>query len=137
MEAYETRVACKEKKKLLLPIPINEDVKARVSSPMREWGASWWQQYTILFWRGLKERRYDHLSWMRITQVIATAAILGLLWWHSDSSTPKGLQDQVQNFTMIWLNFFFFFLLSSMYPYINCLSWHYPQHVNILYYKMM
>ncbi|KAH7666332.1 Xenobiotic-transporting ATPase protein [Dioscorea alata] len=95
VEAYETRVASKEKKKLLLPIPINEDVKARVSSPMREWGASWWQQYTILFWRGLKERRYDHLSWMRITQVIATAAILGLLWWHSDSSTPKGLQDQV------------------------------------------
>ncbi|MQL86844.1 hypothetical protein Taro_019376 [Colocasia esculenta] len=94
VEAYETRVADKEKKKLLMPIPINDDVKAKVSSPKREWGASWCEQYRILFWRGLKERRHDYLSWMRITQVIATAFILGLLWWHSDSSTPKGLQDQ-------------------------------------------
>eukprot|EP00262_Sarcandra_glabra_P001465 TRINITY_DN11583_c0_g1_i2.p1 TRINITY_DN11583_c0_g1~~TRINITY_DN11583_c0_g1_i2.p1 ORF type:complete len:233 (+),score=35.68 TRINITY_DN11583_c0_g1_i2:376-1074(+) len=31
---------------------------------------------------------------MRITQVFSTAVILGLLWWHSDSTTPKGLQDQ-------------------------------------------
>ncbi|KAJ0981730.1 hypothetical protein J5N97_009985 [Dioscorea zingiberensis] len=95
VEACETRVAEREKKNISLPIPIDEDVKARISSPKREWGASWWQQYTILFWRGLKERRHDHLSWMRITQVIATATILGLLWWHSDSTTPKGLQDQV------------------------------------------
>ncbi|ONK68828.1 uncharacterized protein A4U43_C05F16440 [Asparagus officinalis] len=94
VEAYETRVADKEKKRLLRPIPISEDVKAKVSLTKRDWGASWWEQYTILFCRGLKERRHDYLSWMRITQVIATAIILGLLWWHSDSTTPKGLQDQ-------------------------------------------
>uniref|UniRef100_A0A0E0B8T8 Glycosyl transferase family 1 domain-containing protein n=1 Tax=Oryza glumipatula TaxID=40148 RepID=A0A0E0B8T8_9ORYZ len=29
---------------------------------------------------------------MRITQVIATSVILGLLWWHSDPSTPKGVE---------------------------------------------
>lgn len=95
VEAYETRVADQEKKKLLLPIPINEDLKAKMSSQKREWGANWWQQFSILFRRGFKERQHDYLSWMRITQVIATAIILGLLWWHSDSSTPKGLQDQV------------------------------------------
>jgi len=95
VEAYETRVADKEKKKLLRPIPISEDVKAKVSLTKRDWGASWWEQYSILFCRGLKERRHDYLSWMRITQVIATAIILGLLWWHSDGTTPKGLQDQV------------------------------------------
>ncbi|XP_039113860.1 ABC transporter G family member 22-like isoform X2 [Dioscorea cayenensis subsp. rotundata] len=94
VEAYETRVADQEKKKLLLPIPINEDLKAKMSSQKREWGANWWQQFSILFRRGFKERQHDYLSWMRITQVIATAIILGLLWWHSDSSTPKGLQDQ-------------------------------------------
>ncbi|XP_065050895.1 ABC transporter G family member 22-like isoform X1 [Musa acuminata AAA Group] len=94
VEAYETRVAVKEKKKLMAPLPISEDLKVTVSSPRRDWGASWLQQYSILFWRGLKERRHDYLSWMRITQVIATAVILGLLWWHSDSTTPKGLQDQ-------------------------------------------
>ncbi|KAJ8649626.1 hypothetical protein MRB53_002649 [Persea americana] len=94
VEAYETRVADKEKKLLLVPIPIAEDLKTKVSSPKREWGASWWEQYSILFWRGLKERRHDYLSWMRITQVISTAVILGLLWWHSDCTTLNGLQDQ-------------------------------------------
>ncbi|XP_043692959.1 ABC transporter G family member 22-like [Telopea speciosissima] len=94
VEAYETRVADNEKKKLMMPIPINEEIKSKVSSPMREWGASWWEQYSILFWRGLKERRHDYLSWLRITQVVATAIILGLLWWQSDGTTLKGLQDQ-------------------------------------------
>lgn len=101
VEAYETRVADKEKKKLLQPLPISEDLKVTISSPKRHWGASWWQQYSILFWRGLKERRHDYLSWMRITQVIATAIILGLLWWHSDSTTQRGLQDQVHNLFLV------------------------------------
>ncbi|KAJ4970250.1 hypothetical protein NE237_003349 [Protea cynaroides] len=94
VEAYETRVADNEKKKLMVPIPIDEEFKSKVSSPMREWGTSWWEQYSILFWRGLKERRHDYLSWLRITQVVATALILGLLWWQSDGTTMKGLQDQ-------------------------------------------
>ncbi|XP_074581653.1 ABC transporter G family member 22-like [Curcuma longa] len=95
VEAYGTRVAEKKKKKILAPLPISEDLKAPVSSPKREWGTSWWQQYSILFWRGLKERRHDYLSWMRITQVLAIAIVLGLLWWHSNNNTtPRGLEDQ-------------------------------------------
>ncbi|KAG2543370.1 hypothetical protein PVAP13_9NG742000 [Panicum virgatum] len=95
VDAYETRVAFKEKKKLLAPLPISDDLKATITSSKREWGTSWCQQYSILFCRGIKERRHDYLSWMRITQVIATSIILGLLWWHSDPSTLKGLEDQV------------------------------------------
>ncbi|KAJ6749902.1 hypothetical protein OIU85_000526 [Salix viminalis] len=94
VEAYETRVAEKEKKKLLVPIPLDEEVKSKVSSRKRQWGASWWEQYTILFCRGIKERRHDYFSWLRITQVLSTAIILGLLWWKSDSRSPKDLQDQ-------------------------------------------
>ncbi|KAG2543364.1 ABC transporter G family member 22-like isoform X2 [Panicum virgatum] len=94
VDAYETRVAFKEKKKLLAPLPISDDLKATITSSKREWGTSWCQQYSILFCRGIKERRHDYLSWMRITQVIATSIILGLLWWHSDPSTLKGLEDQ-------------------------------------------
>jgi hypothetical protein len=95
VEAYETKVADKEKKKLLDPIPLDEEVKSKVSSPKRQWGASWWEQYSILFCRGIKERRHDYFSWLRITQVLSTALILGLLWWQSDCNSPKGLQDQV------------------------------------------
>ncbi|KAL9235952.1 hypothetical protein vseg_010670 [Gypsophila vaccaria] len=94
VEAYESRVAKKEKKKLMAPIPIDEEFKIQISSVKREWGASWWQQYSILFQRGIKERGHEYFSWLRITQVLATAVILGLLWWQSDNRTPKGLQDQ-------------------------------------------
>ncbi|CAI9097538.1 OLC1v1033992C1 [Oldenlandia corymbosa var. corymbosa] len=94
VEAYETRVAENEKKKLMIPLQIDEDIKSKVCSTKREWGASWCEQYSILFCRGLKERRHDYFSWLRITQVLATAVILGLLWWQSGSNNPKELQDQ-------------------------------------------
>ncbi|KAK6231977.1 hypothetical protein SCA6_002050 [Theobroma cacao] len=94
VEAYESRVAENEKKKLMTPLPLDEELKLKVSSSKRQWGASWWQQYCILFCRGIKERRHDYFSWLRITQVLSTAIILGLLWWQSDSKSPKGRQDQ-------------------------------------------
>lgn len=97
MEAYETRVAESEKKKLRVPIPVDEEIKSQVCSSKREWGASWCEQYSILFCRGLKERRHDYFSWLRITQVLATATILGMLWWQSGSNNPDELQDQVNN----------------------------------------
>ncbi|CAH9117565.1 unnamed protein product [Cuscuta europaea] len=95
VESYETRIAESEKKKLLAPLPIDEELKSKVSSIKREWGASWWEQFSILFWRGLKERKHDYFSWLRITQVIATALILGMLWWQSGGDhNPTQLQDQ-------------------------------------------
>ncbi|CAJ1967333.1 unnamed protein product [Sphenostylis stenocarpa] len=94
VEAYETRVAETEKKRLMVPIPLDEAVKSKVCSHKRQWGASWDEQYSILFWRGIKERRHDYFSWLRITQVLSTAVILGLLWWQSDTKNPKDLQDQ-------------------------------------------
>ncbi|KAH1123083.1 hypothetical protein J1N35_006243 [Gossypium stocksii] len=94
VEAYESRVADTEKKKLMAPLPLDEELKSKVSSSKRQWGASWWQQYCILFCRGIKERKHDYFSWLRITQVLSTAIILGLLWWQSDSKTIRGRQDQ-------------------------------------------
>ncbi|PSS01646.1 ABC transporter G family member 22 like [Actinidia chinensis var. chinensis] len=94
VEAYETRVADNEKKKLMVPIQIDEELKSKVYTSKREWGASWREQFSILFWRGLKERRHDYFSWLRITQVLTTAVILGLLWWQSDTNSPRDLQDQ-------------------------------------------
>ncbi|XP_065856376.1 ABC transporter G family member 22-like isoform X2 [Euphorbia lathyris] len=109
VEAYETRVAEMEKKKIMDPIPLDEEVKLKVSSPKRQWGASWWEQYTILFCRGIKERRHDYFSWLRITQVLATAVILGLLWWRSDSRSPEGLQMQDQAGLLFFIGVFWGF----------------------------
>lgn len=94
VEAYETRVAENEKKKLMDPIPIDDEIKNKVNSKKREWGASWCEQYSILFCRGLKERKHDYFSWLRITQVLATATILGLLWWQSGVNSPRELKEQ-------------------------------------------
>ncbi|ONH95761.1 hypothetical protein PRUPE_7G089500 [Prunus persica] len=94
VEAYETRVADEEKKKIMVPLPLDDELKLKVSISKREWGGSWWEQFSILFCRGIKERRHDYFSWLRITQVLSTAVILGLLWWQSDSNNPKGLEDQ-------------------------------------------
>lgn len=96
VEAYETRVADREKKNLMVPLPLDEEIKSKVANQSREWGASWWEQYCILSLRGIKERRHDYFSWLRITQVLSTAVILGLLWWQSDGGSPKGRQDQVK-----------------------------------------
>ncbi|TYH31160.1 hypothetical protein ES288_A01G151700v1 [Gossypium darwinii] len=93
VEAYELRLSENENK-LMDPLPLDEEPKLKVLSSKRQWGASWWQQYCILFIRGIKERRYDYFSWLRITQVLSTAIILGLLWWQSDSKTSRGRQDQ-------------------------------------------
>ncbi|MBA0848554.1 hypothetical protein Goshw_003774, partial [Gossypium schwendimanii] len=93
LEAYELRFSENENK-LMDPLPLDEEPKLKVLSSKRQWGASWWQQYCILFIRGIKERRHDYFSWLRITQVLATAIILGLLWWQSDSKTSRGRQDQ-------------------------------------------
>ncbi|CAK8571265.1 unnamed protein product [Lathyrus sativus] len=94
VEAYESQVAETEKKKTVVSLPLDEALKAKASSPKRQWGASWDEQFSILFWRGIKERRHDYFSWLRITQVLSTAIILGLLWWQSDVKNPKDLQDQ-------------------------------------------
>ncbi|XP_010244004.1 PREDICTED: ABC transporter G family member 22-like isoform X2 [Nelumbo nucifera] len=92
--AYETRVANIEKQKLLKPVMVDSESEIQGMSHSIDWGASWWEQYSILFRRGLKERRHEYLSCLRVTQVVSTAIIIGLLWWHSDASSPKRLQDQ-------------------------------------------
>ncbi|ESR43242.1 hypothetical protein CICLE_v10011143mg [Citrus x clementina] len=117
VEAYETRVAENEKKKLMAPIPLDEEIKAKVSSPKRNWGASWIQQYTILFRRGIKEHRHDYFSWLRITQVLATAVILGLLWWQSDSKSPKGLEDQAGLLFFIAVFWSFFPIFTAIFTF--------------------
>ncbi|XP_052729464.1 ABC transporter G family member 22 isoform X4 [Vigna angularis] len=93
-EAYDSRVAEIEKTKLMVPVPLDEELKSKIYSSKRQWGASWFEQFSILFSRGFKERKHDYFSWLRITQVLSTAVILGLLWWQSDANNPKGLQDQ-------------------------------------------
>ena len=59
------------------------------------WTTTWWQQFSVLLRRGMKERKHESFSVLKIGQVLVVALLSGLLWWQSDVSH---LQDQVRNF---------------------------------------
>ncbi|KAL5730162.1 ABC transporter G member 9 [Ranunculus cassubicifolius] len=56
------------------------------------WSTTWWQQFSVLLERGIKERRHNSFSGLKIGQVVVVAILSGLLWWQSKISN---LQDQV------------------------------------------
>lgn len=59
-----------------------------------KWSTTWWQQFCVLFRRGVKERKHESFSGLKIGQVLVVAFLSGLLWWQCDISH---LQDQVTN----------------------------------------
>ncbi|GFS39139.1 ABC-2 type transporter family protein [Actinidia rufa] len=56
------------------------------------WTTTWWQQFSVLLRRGVKERKHDSFSGLKIGQVLVVAFLSGLLWWQSDITH---LQDQI------------------------------------------
>ncbi|XP_059631626.1 ABC transporter G family member 22-like [Cornus florida] len=117
--AFEERVTNVEKtNKLLKPVRINGYVpETREWLNSRDLGATWWEQFSILFRRGLKERRHEYLSSVRVTQVISTAIIVGLLWWHSDALSPKQLHDQARLLYFISVFWAFFPLFTAIFTF--------------------
>ncbi|KAK1556234.1 hypothetical protein Q3G72_001069 [Acer saccharum] len=57
-----------------------------------KWSTTWWQEFSVLLKRGLKARRHESFSRLKILQVLAVSFITGLIWWQSSTSN---LQDQV------------------------------------------
>ncbi|WCJ32149.1 ABC-2 type transporter family protein [Euphorbia peplus] len=62
------------------------------SKKMDKWATTWWQQFSVLFTRGVKQRKHETFSALKIGQVIACAFIAGAIWWKSDTAH---LQDQI------------------------------------------
>ncbi|KAI3467159.1 hypothetical protein Pfo_023822 [Paulownia fortunei] len=95
------------------------------SSPSRssenQWTNSWWLQFKVLLSRGLKERKHESYSGLRIFQVMSVAIISGLLWWHSDANH---IQDQVGLL-------FFFSIFWGFFPLFNAI-FVFPQERPIL-----
>ncbi|XVF64382.1 hypothetical protein PTKIN_Ptkin09bG0164900 [Pterospermum kingtungense] len=101
VEAYSVKL---DSTKIQNPVLTDAEPKMQTRLISVEWGATWWDQFSILFKRGLKERRHEYLSCMRVTQVFATAIIMGLLWWRSGVSSPNRLQDQANIIYMLMRN---------------------------------
>lgn len=56
------------------------------------WSTTWAQQFSVLLRRGLKERKHESFSGLKIGQVLVVALLAGFLWWQSSTSH---LQDQI------------------------------------------
>ncbi|XP_047341983.1 ABC transporter G family member 21 [Impatiens glandulifera] len=76
-----------------------------------QFSTSWWTQFKVLSKRGLKERKHESYSGLRIFQVMSVSILSGLLWWHSDTSH---IQDQVGLL-------FFFSIFWGFFPLFNAI----------------
>ncbi|KDP29341.1 hypothetical protein JCGZ_18262 [Jatropha curcas] len=76
-----------------------------------QWTTTWWQQFQVLLRRGLRERKHESYSGLRIFQVLSVSVLSGLLWWHSDTSH---IQDQVGLL-------FFFSIFWGFFPLFNAI----------------
>ncbi|XP_009586692.1 ABC transporter G family member 21-like [Nicotiana tomentosiformis] len=80
-------------------------------SPEDQWTTSWWLQFKVLLGRGLKERKHEAYSGLRIFQVMSVAFLSGLLWWHCDTNH---IMDQVGLL-------FFFSIFWGFFPLFNAI----------------
>ncbi|KAK9079231.1 hypothetical protein SSX86_000901 [Deinandra increscens subsp. villosa] len=118
VEACATNVAEETKRKLAIRTSWDRETESSdIRYAKREWGASWTEQFTILFCRGIKERRHDYFSWLRIIQIIATSVILGLLWWRSDVHNPKDLKNQAGLLFFIAVFWAFFPVFTAIFTF--------------------
>ncbi|WCJ35703.1 ABC-2 type transporter family protein [Euphorbia peplus] len=79
-----------------------------------QWTTSWWQQFVVLLKRGLRERKHESYSGLRIFQVMSVSILSGLLWWHSDTSH---IQDQVGLLFFFSIFWGFFPLFSAIFTF--------------------
>lgn len=54
--------------------------------------SAWFNEFSILLQRSLKERKHESFNTLRVFQVIAAAILAGLMWWHSDY---RDIQDRL------------------------------------------
>ncbi|PON79412.1 ABC transporter-like [Parasponia andersonii] len=92
----------------------NHKIPLRTSSSRdseNQWLTSWWKQFMVLLRRGLKERKHESYSGLRIFQVMSVSFLSGLLWWHSNTSH---IQDQIGLL-------FFFSIFWGFFPLFNAI----------------
>ncbi|KAJ7981704.1 ABC transporter-like protein [Quillaja saponaria] len=92
VSAYKNNLADKLKAELQEVNDFNQIQEGFQDKQFGRWATTWWQQFSVLLRRGLKERKHDSFSGLKIGQVLVIAIISGLLWWKSKLSH---LQDQI------------------------------------------
>ncbi|KAK9004967.1 hypothetical protein V6N11_042417 [Hibiscus sabdariffa] len=88
--AYRSNIAEKLREELNNNVDRHPDQTE--NNKFERWLTTWWQQFTVLLQRGVKERKHESFSVLNTAEVLAVAVLLGLLWWQSDIAH---LQDQI------------------------------------------
>ncbi|KAK6132757.1 hypothetical protein DH2020_033485 [Rehmannia glutinosa] len=102
-DSHEDQAAIKQALVSAYKAHLSESVKSELANDnelqvstddkrLKRWSNTWWDQFSVLFRRGIKERKHESFSTLKIAQVLVVAILSGLLWWQSDISH---LQDQV------------------------------------------
>ncbi|KAL3353195.1 hypothetical protein AABB24_020937, partial [Solanum stoloniferum] len=77
-----------------------------------QWSNTWWQQFSVLFRRGMKECKHESFSSLKVGEVLVVALLCGLLWWKSNN-----IQDQV-GLMFFYTDFWSFFpLLQAIFTF--------------------
>ncbi|CAH2040950.1 unnamed protein product, partial [Thlaspi arvense] len=90
VSAFKTQMASNLKEEL--EQNDSPDEEGAEEKHFARWSTTWWQQFTILLRRGLKERRHESFSGLKIVQIFVVAFLSGCLWWQSDIAH---MQDQI------------------------------------------
>ncbi|PKU73648.1 ABC transporter G family member 14 [Dendrobium catenatum] len=99
ISAYDHHIASRLKVELFNAETINcithnPHSGIRKAAKEEQWTTTWFEQFTVLLRRSLKERRHEAFNKLRIFQVLSVAILGGLLWWQTP---PSHLQDKVTN----------------------------------------
>ncbi|KAL3338500.1 hypothetical protein AABB24_027564 [Solanum stoloniferum] len=102
----------------LLKEEINQSCKRSIPSSSTnrddQWTTSWWLQFKVLLGRGLKERKHEAYSGLRIFQVMSVSFLSGLLWWHCNTNH---IMDQVGLLFFFSIFWGFFPLFSAIFAF--------------------
>lgn len=87
--AFRTNLA-ENMKEQLQEYDIHQVAEELHEKKFNQWSNTWWQQFSVLLRRGMKERKHESFSSLRVAEVLVVAFLCGLLWWKSNN-----IQDQV------------------------------------------
>ncbi|CAL9071527.1 unnamed protein product [Musa textilis] len=90
LDAYNHHLRGKLAEELLGLSQQLEQQQHETEKMTNQWCTTWWQQFTVLLQRGLKERRHENFAGIKVAQVIISAFIGGILWYGSAGH----IQDQ-------------------------------------------
>ncbi|KAF9626049.1 hypothetical protein IFM89_030717 [Coptis chinensis] len=83
-------------------------------SSEEQWTSSWWEQFKVLVKRGLKERKHESYSGLRVFQIMSVSILSGLLWWRSN---PAHIHDQVGLLFFLSIFWGFFPLFNAIFTF--------------------